>query len=90
MNLPDLKDLEKVIDLCRKKGVGSITIGEIKLELREEAPPSNYKKRKANAQEPDPVDPYSNFPAGTLTEEQLMYYSAGGIPEEDPALKGSQ
>lgn len=92
MNLPDLKDLEKVIDLCRKKGVASITLGDVKLEIREEAPQSNYKKRKEKMElvgSADPSDPYANFPEGTLTEEQLMFYSSGGVPENDPALKGS-
>ena len=27
------------------------------------------------------------FPQGILTPEQLMFYSAGGLPEDDPFLK---
>jgi len=92
IQLPDLKDLEKVIDLCRKKGVSSITLGEMRLEIREEAPPSAYKKRKQNQEfnEIDPINPYANFPSTELTPEQLMFYSSGGLPEDDPALKGKQ
>lgn len=83
MQLPELKDLAKVIDLCRKKGVSSITIGEMKLEFREAIPTSNYKRRQVK-EETDPVNPYDNFPEGELTPEQLMYYSSGGLPENDP------
>jgi hypothetical protein len=88
-SLPDLKQLAQVIDLCRKKGVSSITLGDIRLEIREEAPKSTYKRKADIEQEADPVDPYKNFPTGELTEEQLMFYSTGGLPENDPALKDS-
>lgn len=37
--------LDKIIDLCRKKGVQTIKIQGIELTLREEAPPSNYKRK---------------------------------------------
>lgn len=81
MQLPDLKDLEKVIDLCRRKGVGSITIGEVKLELKDEAPPTKYQKRKERqAIEHDSANPLENFPNRVLTEEELVYYSSGGLP----------
>lgn len=29
------------------------------------------------------------FPDGILSQEQLMFYSAGGLPENDPYLKGA-
>lgn len=90
IKIPDLKDLERVIELCRKKGVSSITLGDVRLEIREEAPKSNYKKRKENELEHNPIDPYANFPTDNLTEEQLMFYSSGGLPENDPALKDKQ
>lgn len=89
MDLPDLKDLGKVIDLCRKKGVSNITIGTLRLEL---GPEPEAKKASKNSNEPefDPTNPWANFPAGELTPEQLAFYSAGGIPENDPALKDEQ
>jgi hypothetical protein len=31
-----------------------------------------------------PKDKWSDFPTGTLSDEQLMYYSSGGLPENDP------
>ncbi len=83
MDLPDLKQLGQVIDLCRKKGVDTITIGTLTLKLG----PEPERKRKAPASEraePDVEDPYQNFPGGILTPEQLMFYSAGGMPGEEP------
>lgn len=86
MQLPDLKELTKLIDLCRKKGVSSLTVEGISLTLTAELPASNYKKRveKELVDQPeDPQNPYANFPQGMLTPEQLMYYSAGGLPENE-------
>ncbi len=90
MDLPDLKDLGKVIDLCRKKGVESITIGQLTLKLGSEPEPPVRRKANTETQEPDPTDPFANFPAGELTPTQLMFYSAGGAPEDDPELKENQ
>lgn len=84
MDLPDLKKLGQIIDLCRKKGVASIAIGEMKLEIRAELPESNYKRKQLVKEESDPINPYANFPEGELTPDQLMYYSSGGLPENDP------
>jgi hypothetical protein len=86
MDLPDLKDLGKVIDLCRKKGVSNITIGTLRLELGPE-PERVSRQRESGTHEQDPADPYANFPTGELTPEQLMFYSSGGMPENDPVLK---
>lgn len=88
MQLPDLKELAKFIDLCRRKGVSSIAIGELKMDLRPEAPESPYKRKKQTL-EPhtdDESNPYRNFPDGILSNEQLLFYSAGGAPEDDPTL----
>lgn len=90
MEMPDLKKLAKVLDLCRKKGVSSIAIGDLKIELREQLPESGYKKRVKNktTETIDTDNPYANFPEGDLTPEQLMFYSSGGDPADDPALQG--
>lgn len=39
-------ELTKIIDLCRRKGVNSIEIEGLKMTLRDEAPPSNYKRKE--------------------------------------------
>jgi hypothetical protein len=92
MNLPDLKDLAKVIDLCRKKGVSSITLGDMRLEFGNE-PERRPSKSPIGDEIPavDPSDPWANFPAGNLTPEQLTYYSAGGVPGQEPWMnKGGE
>jgi hypothetical protein len=81
------KDLQKLIQLCRKTGVKSISIDGITLELGQE--PTKYPARRtkrANGKTlttdgtqdvPDLVDSPDE-----LTEEQLMFYSAVGQGNE--------
>lgn len=80
--IKDLKELERLLKLCRKQGVTEIELGEIKFKL------GDLPLEPGKAQLIDtPDDPYKNFPAGELSPEQLMFYSSGGVPDEDPALK---
>lgn len=74
MNLPDLKQLEKVITLCRKKGVKSIKIDNVELTLADEVPVSNYKAKQTKSI--DSVQ--SNIESDgwdSLTEEERLFYS---------------
>ncbi len=90
MQLPDLKELGKVIDLCRKKGVQNIELpGGLRLELGPE-PEQKQKTRNQEPEETDPNDPFASFPVGELTPTQLMFYSSGGLPEDDPELKAHE
>lgn len=73
--IKNLNDLSKIIDLCRKKGVDSIEIQGIKLSLRDEAPPSNYKKKKEIGS--DVIQTENQF-----TEDDALFWSSAGIPEE--------
>lgn len=71
----NLKNLTQMIDLCRKKGVESIKIDGLELTLRPEAPPSNYKRKLQEVQGEVPTEnPY--------TEEDAIFWSSAGIPEE--------
>ena len=77
-----LKDLEKLLKLCRKQGVVKIAFDDVNVELGDlplDAPAT------LNGDVAD--DPYQGFPAGELTPEQLIFYSSGGMPENDPSLK---
>jgi hypothetical protein len=67
MNLPDLKQLDKVIALCRKRGVSEITVGDITLKL-------GAKPSKAPKHEELPIE-------DTMTDEELMFWSAGNVVE---------
>lgn len=60
--------LDKIIDLCRKKGVETIKIEGIEIKLREDAPLSNYKRKLESV-------PSSEKPEKPLTEEDWLLWS---------------
>lgn len=84
--IQNLKDLERLLKLCRKQGVTELDLGSVKFKLGE-LPTKNDQNF---VDEADPNDPYANFPQGDLSPEQLMFYSSGGVPEEDPENKDVQ
>lgn len=66
MKIESLKELSKLIDLCRKKGIKSISADGVQLELGE-AP---LKRNAASLNEDEPkVTP-------TYTDEELMTWSS--------------
>jgi len=79
--IESLKDLEKLLKLCRKQGVTDIKLGSVELKLGD-LPPDSGKQ----ADFEDPSNPYANFPTGELSPQQLMFYSSGGLPENDPTV----
>lgn len=80
--IESLKDLERLLKLCRKQGVTEIKLGVVELKLGDLP-----QERTSLGEATDSDDPLKGFPLGELTPEQLMFYSAGGVPDEDPALK---
>lgn len=58
MNITSLKELSKLIDLCRKKGVESLELSGIKLNLSKDAPPKklNSEQSKEAVEEPQYTD----------------------------------
>ena len=85
--IESLKDLEKLLKLCHKQAVKEIKLGSVELKLGD----LPQERRQSSEIEEIPSDnPYANFPSGELTPEQLMFYSAGGLPENDPYLKENQ
>lgn len=91
MVIKDLKELQKLIQLCRKEGIASIEIDNIKLTLGSK--PSAYKQPRGTTQvfpEADIKIPQYNgitnpnvaqavadtIETDGLTEEQLMYFSS--------------
>lgn len=79
--IQNLKDLEKLLKLLRKQGIQDFKMGEIALKLGD-LPIESGSTQEQQGEIID--DPYANFPPGALTPEQLMFYSAGGKPEDDP------
>jgi hypothetical protein len=85
--IKDLAELKKLLLLCRKQGVTEIEFEGIKLKLGDLPVERSTVQQQ---EEVDESDPYANFPAGILTPTQLQYYSAGGVPDDDPELKVDQ
>lgn len=80
MNISSLKDLEKLIKLCRQTGIEAIEVDGIKINLG--PTPTIIKRiRQKNKTEstiaPGGITEDVMVPATTLTEEQLLFYSAG-------------
>lgn len=67
------EDLSKIIDLCRKKGVQTIKLDGVELSLREEAPPSQYKRKKAE-QTSEEIKVEEGF-----NSEDILFWSSQGI-----------
>lgn len=82
--IDSIKDLEKLLKLCRKQGVTDIELGTVKIKLGDLPEKMSYVDDPALQDKID--DPYANFPSGILSAEQLAFYSAGGAPEDDPML----
>lgn len=80
--IENLKDLERFFKLCRKQGVTKADLSTMAFEFGDMPLEANGIQVDPNA-----ADPFKNFPEGELTPEQLMFYSSGGLPENDPALK---
>lgn len=79
----DLKDLQKLLKLCRVQGITDFKMNglEIKFgDLPQTLAQSNEISQEAPSQ-------FANFPQGELTPEQLMFYSSGGLPDNDPENK---
>ena len=79
--ITSLKDLEKLLKVCRKQGVTSVSVDGITIAFGD-AP---FTMTEAKAIEV--ANPYAAFPQNELTPEQLMYYSAGIKPEDDPEVQ---
>lgn len=84
-----LDELKKLLLLLRKNGVLHYESGDgLKLDLHAD---SMKLERPAELGGDDITktskDPWSSFPTGELTPEQLQFYSAGGSPEDDPENK---
>jgi hypothetical protein len=80
--IENLKDLERFFKICRKQGVvkadlanQAFEFGDLPVEL------------PGSAGQLESIDSYAGFPTGELTPEQLMFYSSGGVPADDPELK---
>jgi hypothetical protein len=86
MTLPDLKHLDKIIALCRKRGVTKITMGDITLELGDSAPETKRAK-KSDYSLPTGDDTIDS--PDSLTQEQLLNWSIMDPSHDDREKIGS-
>ena len=90
MKVDNLKDLQKLIQLCRKTGVEAIEVDGVKMNLG----PAPFSQKQAKAVTKSA--PYETFqvhtpggiieeiqiPTDGLTEEQLLMWSVGATDEK--------
>lgn len=72
----DLKQLDQLIKLCRKRGVTSVKIGDVELHLNQDQPqPRRQVSAKAKADQA--YSPVSDMIESEqeLSEEELLFYS---------------
>lgn len=79
MDIKSLKELSKIIDLCRKKGIESVKIGQecIEMKFGEVRQPTRRKNSKAFEPVTDSVETPDAF-----DEMQALFWSSEGIPVE--------
>jgi hypothetical protein len=69
-------ELKEITAFCRKFGIEFIKMGDFELRLREEAPPSNYKRKK--------LEVVPDKPETQLTNEDYLLWSV----QEDEVADG--
>jgi hypothetical protein len=76
----DTKELKNLLKIMRSNGVLSYKTPELELHLAPEflIVPEEVRQAQEDA----------GFPQDTLTNEQLMFYSSGGDPQDDPENQG--
>lgn len=78
MDIKSLSDLGKIADLCRKKGIESIKITDSAVEFKLlEHKPARHARKKASPKDSDNIE----MPIAP-TEEELLFWSSAGIPQE--------
>lgn len=93
MKIDTLKDLEKIIKLCRKTGVSAMRIDGVEFELGPEQANINIQKpSKRFVEELQPQMPVftpggitaeTKIPTDGLTDEQLLMWSAQGHEQQE-------
>lgn len=89
MTIDSLKDLSKLIALCRKTGVDTIKVDGMEITLGIE--PTALKKQRRSSPRSLPPNPYGEIDENTnimdmdsLTPEQMLFYSAQGhVPTDE-------
>lgn len=81
----NLKELQKLIRLCRRTGVLSIKMEGVELTLSEETPaPAKPRGKSATKSTEASVSPRDKTELeGELSPEELMFWSVNYVPEDE-------
>lgn len=84
MQIPDLKQLDKLIALCRKRGVKTVKIDNMELTLSDEVP-EPPKTRKSATTAPQTIP--DTFQSDAISDEEMLFWSVAQskAKEEEPA-----
>ena len=86
----DPKLLKTILKIMRENGVLHLKTADVELTLSPDSLFPNKQDKVHQDQSEIPTDnPFVDFPSGMLTPEQLMFYSSGGMPSEDPNREDS-
>ena len=77
-------DLDRLLLKLRKNGVLSYEAEGLKLTFHPDAMKLDKQELTGDDLTAAPKDKWAGFPTGELTEEQLIHYSSGGMPDTDP------
>lgn len=75
--IKSLDDLTTFLKMCRKQGVIDIKFEGIAVTFAE---PSRKVRKEGDVEEADDTD--QHIPSDELTPEQLLFFSAGGAPDQ--------
>lgn len=81
MNLPDIKQLKKLADACRKAGIKHFKSPEFEFTLTEDAPVKQARQSKGAAPKASHSDTGEVETSG-LSPEELMFWSSPIQTEE--------
>ncbi len=84
MELPNLKELKKIIDLCRKQGIKIFELGELRITLSDAAlaTPVSRARKSILSQDPKTSIQSNNVPDSMPSEDELLFAAVGGPPAE--------
>jgi len=91
MSLPDLKELNKLITLCRKRGVDYIKAGDLELQLNGDPftlKKARKRKGRPQAESQEEISEPGSIESDGLTDDQKLFWSAQD-PSLEPATEGN-
>lgn len=78
--IENLKDLERLLKLCRKQGVTKLTLGAVSLELGDLPLKQTTTEELSDEEIEERV--YESMPDRVLTPEELTFLANGGLPAD--------